>query len=106
MVVLDDNFALGCGPGTDYTYMHIFQRKLERRDATTNEVLKPITFVLAYPTLCVCVCVSMQTNHDIAPLSLYSMRYVAILAEAGIGNSTVACNRDYHRRWVMGAGYF
>jgi hypothetical protein len=29
----------------------IFQCMLERTDATTNEVLEPITFVLAYPTL-------------------------------------------------------
>ena len=25
---------------------------LERTDAITNEVLEPITFVLAYPTVC------------------------------------------------------
>ena len=51
MVVLDGNFALGCGPGTDYPYIHIFQCMLERTDAITNEVLETITFVLAYPTL-------------------------------------------------------
>jgi len=30
---------------------------LERTDTVTNDVLEPITFVLAYLTLCVCVCV-------------------------------------------------
>jgi hypothetical protein len=51
MVVLDGNFALGCGPETDYSQIHIFQGMLERTDAIKNEVLEPITFVLAYPTL-------------------------------------------------------
>jgi len=74
---------------------------LERTDAITNEVLEPITFVLACPTVCVCeyVCVykyiyiyiyiyiSMQINHHIAPLCLHSTQYVAILAEAGTGNT-------------------
>jgi len=49
--VLDGNFALGCGPGTDFPYIHTFQCTLERTDAITNEVLEPITFVLAYPTV-------------------------------------------------------
>jgi len=40
--VLDGNFALGCDPGTD-TYISMCER--------TNEVLEPITFVLAYPTV-------------------------------------------------------
>jgi len=31
--------------------MHIFQYMLEGTDAITNEVLKPITFVLAYTTV-------------------------------------------------------
>jgi hypothetical protein len=31
--------------------LHIFQCMLERTDAITNEVLEPITFVLAYPTV-------------------------------------------------------
>jgi len=51
MVVLDGNFAVGCGPGTDYSRVHIFQCMLERTDAITNEVLEPIKFVLAYPTV-------------------------------------------------------
>jgi hypothetical protein len=51
MVVLDGNCAVGCGPGTDYRYIHVFQCMLERTDAITNEVLEPITFVLAYPTV-------------------------------------------------------
>ena len=51
MVVLDGNFALGCGPGTDYSEIHIFQCMLDRRDAITNEVLEPIMCVLAYPTV-------------------------------------------------------
>ena len=49
--MLDGNFVLGCGPGTDYPYIHIFPYMLERTDAITNEVLEPITFVLAYPTV-------------------------------------------------------
>jgi hypothetical protein len=52
MIVLDGNFALGCRHGTDYSYQtHIFQCKLERRNAITNEVLEPITFVLTYPAV-------------------------------------------------------
>ena len=49
MFALDGNLALGCGPGTDYAKIYIFQCMLERTDAITNEVLEPITFVLAYP---------------------------------------------------------
>ena len=51
MDVLEGNFALGCGPGRDYPYVDIFQCMLKRTDAITNEVLEPITFVLAYPTV-------------------------------------------------------
>ena len=51
MVVLDGNFALGCEPAMDYPSIHIFQCMLERTDAITNEVLEPITFLLAYPTV-------------------------------------------------------
>jgi len=51
MVVLDGNCAVGCGPGTDYPQIHIFHCMLERTDAITNEVLEPITVVLAYPTV-------------------------------------------------------
>ena len=51
MVVLGGNFGLGCGPGTDYPQIRIFQCMLERTYAITNEVLEPITFVLAYPTV-------------------------------------------------------
>jgi hypothetical protein len=51
MVVLDGNFALSCGPETDYPSITIFQCMLERTDATMNEVLEPITFVLAYLTV-------------------------------------------------------
>jgi hypothetical protein len=51
MVVLGGNFAVGCGPGPDYPYIRIFQCMLERTDVITNEVLEPITFVLAYPTV-------------------------------------------------------
>ena len=32
--------------------VHIFLCVLERKDAVTNEVLQPITFVLAYPNVC------------------------------------------------------
>jgi len=51
LVVLDGNFAVGCGPGTVYPSIHIFQCMLERTDVITNEVLEPIMFVLAYFTL-------------------------------------------------------
>jgi len=43
---LDGNLALGCGAGTDYplnTYISMYAR--------TSEVLEPITFVLACPTV-------------------------------------------------------
>ena len=53
MVVLDGNFAVGCGPVTDYPFIHIFQCLVERTDVVTTEVLEPITFVLAYPTVLV-----------------------------------------------------
>ena len=46
--MLDGTFALGCGPETDYPYIHVFQGMLEQREAITNEVLEPITFILAY----------------------------------------------------------
>jgi len=52
MVVLEGNFAVGCEPGSDYPLIHIFQCMLERTGAITNEVLEPITFILAYPTAC------------------------------------------------------
>ena len=45
--MLNGNFALGCGPGTDYPKINIFQCMLERTVAITNEVLEPVTFVLA-----------------------------------------------------------
>jgi hypothetical protein len=51
MVVLDGNFAVGCGPGTNYSQIHLFQCIAERTDAVTSEVLEPIMFVLAYPTV-------------------------------------------------------
>ena len=51
MVVLDGNFPVGRGTGTDYPYTNIFQCMLERKDAITNEVLEPTKFVLAYTTL-------------------------------------------------------
>jgi hypothetical protein len=51
MILLNGNFDLGCGSGTYYPSIHIFQYMLERTDAITNEVLEPITFVLAYPTV-------------------------------------------------------
>jgi hypothetical protein len=51
MVVLDGNLAIGCGSGTDYPEIHIFKCMRERTDAVTNEVLEPITFVLAYSTV-------------------------------------------------------
>jgi len=58
MVVLDGNFALGCGPGMDYPEIHLFRCTLERTDAITNEVLESVMFVLAYPTVLVLQCYS------------------------------------------------
>jgi len=52
MVVLDGNFVLGYGSGTNYPETHIFQCMIERADAVTNEVLEPITFVLAVYIYC------------------------------------------------------
>jgi len=49
--VLDGNFVLGCGSGTDYPKIRKFQCTLEGIYAVTNEVLEQITFVLAYPTV-------------------------------------------------------
>jgi hypothetical protein len=51
MVVLHGNFALGYGPGTDCSKIHIFQCMLQRTDDITNEFLEPIMFVLEYPTV-------------------------------------------------------
>jgi hypothetical protein len=48
LVALNDNFALGCAPGTDYSKIKLFQCILEGTDATMKEVLEPITFFLAY----------------------------------------------------------
>jgi hypothetical protein len=48
MVVLDGNFDLGCGPGTDYPLTHIVQFMLERTDALMNEAVEQIAFFLAY----------------------------------------------------------
>jgi hypothetical protein len=45
------NFGLLCGSGTDFLSIHTFPRMLERTDAIMKEVLEPITFVLAYPTV-------------------------------------------------------
>jgi hypothetical protein len=51
MVVLGGNFAVGCGPGTDYPSIHIFQCMLERTDAIMIEVLEQVNFIVAYPTV-------------------------------------------------------
>ena len=51
MAVLYCNFALGCGPKTDYPYIHIIQYMLERKNAKANEVLEPVTFLLVYSTI-------------------------------------------------------
>jgi hypothetical protein len=48
MVVLDGNFAVVCGPGTDYPWIHILQCMLERIDAIVNEFVESIKFVLPY----------------------------------------------------------
>ena len=51
MKKLDGKFALGCGLGTDHPQIHIFQCMLERTGAIKKEVLKPVTFFLAYSTV-------------------------------------------------------
>jgi len=51
MVFLEGNLALGCGPGTHFTKIDIFQYELERTDAIMKTVLEQITFILTYPTL-------------------------------------------------------
>jgi len=48
MVVLDGNFAVGCGPGTIYPQIHIFQCMLEwicysERGCRTNYVRSSIS---------------------------------------------------------------
>ena len=55
MVVLDGNFALGCGPGTDYPYIHIFQCMLERTDAITNRGSRTNYFCSSIPH-----CITME----------------------------------------------
>ena len=67
MVVLDGNCAVGCGPGTDCPYIHIFQCTLERTDAITNEDLEPVTFVQAYHT------VHISTKNNTNPLNYASV---------------------------------
>ena len=48
MVVLDGKLVLGCGPNYPLnTYISMYAR----RDAITNEVLEPYTFILTYPTV-------------------------------------------------------
>jgi hypothetical protein len=49
--IFDGNLAPDCGPGTDCSSTHIIQCVLERIDTITNEVLEPITSILAYPTV-------------------------------------------------------
>jgi len=76
MVVLDGNFALGCRPGTDYPKIHKFQCLLERTDGIMNEVLEPITFVLAYLTIhthththiCIYIYISVTKVHEVFTL--------------------------------------
>ena len=69
MVVLDGNFAVDWGPGTDYPPIHLFHCMLERTDAITNEILEPITFVLAYPTALFNYSLSFKR------LALYNLNY-------------------------------
>jgi len=47
--MLDSNFALGCGLGTDYPLIHIFQCMLGRTSALTDEVPEPIKFLTITP---------------------------------------------------------
>jgi len=47
IVVLDGNCAVDCGPGTEYTGIHMFQYAIERRDAITKNFVESITLFLA-----------------------------------------------------------
>ena len=51
MVLLGGKFAPGCGPGTGCPYIHMLQCMLGRADAVMTEVVEPIRFVLANPTV-------------------------------------------------------
>jgi len=62
-------WALG-QPGTDYSESHIFQCLLELTDAITNDVLEPITFVLAYQN------VFSNKGEHITVLPLFAMTYI------------------------------
>jgi len=89
MVVLDGNFALGCEPGTDCPWTHIFQFMLERTDAITNEVLEPITFVLAYLTV-YCTCSDVG---DSSKSCQWCVAFHSLLTDWFIGYSTVFISR-------------
>ena len=74
--MLDGNCAVGCGPGTDYPYIHIFQCILERTDAVTNEDLEPITFVLSYPPYFVFITADAHGGPQDVFLSLVQFRHI------------------------------
>ena len=78
---LDGNFAVGCGPGTDYPSIHV------STDAITNEVLESITFVLAYPTVCVRVCTACN-DAGLQPLACWGLR---VLIPPGAWMSASLC---------------
>ena len=85
MIVLDGKFALGCGPGTDYPKIHIFQCMLERTDVITDDVLESVTFILAYRTVPISPGPSPTSHYFVActRMTLLCIAYVllSILSE-------------------------
>jgi len=65
--VLDGNFAVGCGPGKDYCMLRV-----ERTGAITNEVLEPITFVLAYPYIYIYIYIHRVIQNDCRGFNSFS----------------------------------
>jgi len=54
MVVLDSNFVLGCGRGTNYPLIHISQCMLKRTYATTNIYCNEHMLKRTYATTNIC----------------------------------------------------
>jgi len=63
---------------------------LERTDATTNEVLEPVTFVLAYPTVCFFVFWKMLL------LQIFQMKII----DCSVTGTFVPCS------WIFISGFF
>ena len=105
MIVLDGNFGPGCGPGTDYPWIRIFQCILERTGAVTNEVLEPITFLLAYPTVfTVSLPSSKAVIHNMQPPPPKKKKTSEVIREALRACSYNISHSGFKRRgdcWVI-----